>query len=375
MHSAAAAFAGAGLETEVLDLGSTDAPTAEIVEHAKSNRADLVFAAGITGEFRDGEGRTLSELYQASHIVWHVDYLLGQGRRIENTPASTGLLTVDPTHVESVRAAYGPEAHPHMGFFPHPGVGDPAPDERDADAFIAARPIPLLWSGSFQPAERPWGHLSPIVQKTLNNATDLALSAEWIAPHEAVAQVLGDMNIDVTEPARRIHLTLAGHVHDHVRKARRTEFVKAVAKTGIPIHICGLGWDKHLYRFKNATYDGAVDMTRMVELMRRSRIVLNTNVNFGAGSHERPFSASLAGAATFSDHSAYYDEAFAPGEIAMFRWKDLPGAMGELKAPAADPQRAFEMGRAAKARAVAAHTWEKRLPLILKMAETLPQPV
>ena len=212
------------------------------------------------------------------------------------------------------------------------------------------------------------------MQKALNNATDLALSAEWIAPHEAVAQVLGDMNIDVTEPARRIHLTLAGHVHDHVRKARRLEFVKAVAKTGIPIHICGLGWDKHLYRFKNATYDGAVDMTRMVELMRRSRIVLNTNVNFGAGSHERPFSASLAGAATFSDHSAYYDEAFAPGEIAMFRWKDLPGAMGELKALASDPQRAFDMGRAAKARAVAAHTWEKRLPLILKMAETLPQP-
>ncbi|PZQ60169.1 MAG: hypothetical protein DI570_14900 [Phenylobacterium zucineum] len=158
-----------------------------------------------------------------------------------------------------------------------------------------------------------------------------------------------------------------------MRKTRRTEFVKAVAKIGVPLHICGLGWEPHLYRFKNASYEGAVEMSRMVELMRRSRVVLNTNVNFGAGSHERPFSASLAGAATFTDHSRYYEEAFAPGEIAMFRWKDLVGGMADLKALANDPARAFEMGRAAKARAIAEHTWARRLPRILEMAASLPE--
>jgi hypothetical protein len=115
-------------------------------------------------------------------------------------------------------------------------------------------------------------------------------------------------------------------------------------------------------------------MTRMVELMRQSRIVLNTNVNFGCGSHERPFSASLAGAATFSDHSGYYDGAFGPGEIAMFRWKDLAAGMAELKGLADDPGRTFEMGRLAKARAVAEHTWSRRIPMILEMAEALPEP-
>lgn len=374
IDSAASAFAGAGHEVEVLDLGVVDAPSEALAAYAGTCATDLVFSIGITGEFRDEAGRTVSQLYSARHIVWHVDYMLGQGRRIEETPASTGLLFIDPTHIDSLRAAYGPEAHPHMGFFPHPGVGEPAADDPDVDAYIARRPIRLLWSGSFQKAERPWGQFSAIVQKTLNNATDLALSVEWIPPHEAVAQVLREMGIDATEPSRRIHLTLAGHVHDHVRKARRTEFMRAVAKTGVPIHICGLGWEPHLYRFKNVTYDGAVDMTRMVELMRQSRIVLNTNVNFGCGSHERPFSASLAGAATFSDHSGYYDGAFGPGEIAMFRWKDLAAGMAELKGLADDPGRTFEMGRLAKARAVAEHTWSRRIPMILEMAEALPEP-
>ncbi len=66
--------------------------------------------------------------------------------------------------------------------------------------------------------------------------------------------------------------------------------------------------------------------------MRQSRLVLNTNGNFGAGSHERPFSASLAGAATFSDLSRYYAQVFAPGaNIELFRWKDLAGGMRDSR--------------------------------------------
>jgi hypothetical protein len=189
IDSAASAFAGAGHEVEVLDLGVVDAPSEALAAYAGTCATDLVFSIRITGEFRDEAGRTVSQLYSARHIVWHVDYMLGRGRRIEETPASTGLLFIDPTHIDSLRAAYGPEAHPHMGFFPHPGVGEPAADDPDLDAYIANRPIRMLWSGSFQKAERPWGQFSAIVQKTLNNATDLALSVEWMPPHEAVAQV------------------------------------------------------------------------------------------------------------------------------------------------------------------------------------------
>lgn len=161
IDSAASAFVGAGHEVELLDLGIVDAPSEALAAYAGTCATDLIFSIGITGEFRDAAGRTVSQLYGARHIVWHVDYMLGQGRRIEETPASTGLLLIDPTHIDSLRAAYGPDAHPHMGFFPHPGVGEPAADDPDLDAYIARRPIRMLWSGSSRRRSGPGASFPP----------------------------------------------------------------------------------------------------------------------------------------------------------------------------------------------------------------------
>lgn len=104
-------------------------------------------------------------------------------------------------------------------------------------------------------------------------------------------------------------------------------------------------------------------MTRMAELMRRTRIVLNTNVNFGAGSHERPLSAALAGALPFSDHSRFWEQAFGP-EAPLYRWKDLDGAMDDLRALAVDPERAYASVREA-------HTWDHRVATIIAAADAV----
>jgi spore maturation protein CgeB len=111
-------------------------------------------------------------------------------------------------------------------------------------------------------------------------------------------------------------------------------------------------------------------MTRVVELMAQARIVLNTNGNFGAGSHERPFSASLAGAASFSDFSRYYADVFRPGQdIELFYWQGLDDGIAALHALAADPERAFEQARRAKAKTVAHHTWNNRIGKIIAAAD------
>lgn len=365
--SATDALVRAGHEPEVLDLqGATD-PRALLHAHAQGCEADLVFTISILGEYRDPEGRSLSQAYAAPHVLWHVDYVLGQAPRINATPPDTGLMTIDPTHIDGLTAMVG-DRFKHVRFFPHPGVGDPAPDDEDVNAFVANRPIELLWSGTYQkPVE--WVGVPPHLMRPLREALDIALTSHFVPPHEAVIQACLARGIDITSPAQRGDLRWAAYVDDTVRKTRRIEFMRAVAKTGLPVHICGLGWEPHLYRFKNATYHGAVTMTRMVELMRQSRIVLNTNINFGAGSHERVFSAALAGAAAFSDSSLYYENAFSAGESELFRWTDLPGAMAALKALAKDPARCFEMGRAAKARAIAEHSWGQRIEQVLAFAK------
>lgn len=369
---AAAAFRRRGLDVEVLDLGGVEDGGALILGYRPQGPLDLVFTINIAGEFIDSLGRTLRDLFGAPHVVWHTDYIFSQAPRLNGTPRSTAVLLVDPTQVEAVRAISGADRFAHLAFFPHPAVGDPAPDDETLARFMDRRPIPVLWSGGFQKADAPWAGVEGPARQVFQDALDLALSVEWMAPHEALDTVLAARGLDLSAPENRGAREAAAILDAEVRKTRRFEFLKAVARTGAPLHICGHGWESQLYRFKNATFEGPVEMTRMVELMRQSRLVLNTNGNFGAGSHERPFSAALAGAATFSDFSRYYAQVFTPGrDIELFRWKDLPAGMDALKALADDPQRCFDYAREAKATTLAGHTWDRRIDQILAAADAV----
>jgi hypothetical protein len=362
---AAAAFRRRDDDVEVLDLGQTDRPGMAVIEHAASaGRFDLIFTINFAGEF------SLPDFYGGAHVVWHTDYIFSQVARLRATPKSTAVLLVDPTQVEAVRSIYGADRFDHLAFFPHPAVGEPAADDDSLAQFIERRPIEVLWSGSFQKPDTPWAGMDPRAGQVFQDAVDLALSVEWMAPSEALDSVLSSRGVDLTDSSNANAREAAHLVDVQVRKTRRFEFLKAVAKTGVPVRICGAGWESQLYRFKNAVFEGPVEMTRMAELMAQSRLVLNTNGNFGAGSHERPFSASLAGAATFSDFSRYYAQVFEPGKnIELFSWKDLEGGMAALTALAGDPQRCFEYARGAKAQTLAHHTWDRRLDLILAAAE------
>ena len=365
---AAAAFNRRDHRATVLDLGEGDTFKADLEVAAASGRFDLVLSFNILGGFRNPAGATMAELFGCPHVVWHTDYILASWERLKSTPSSTSLLVVDPTQIDALTAAAGEGRH-RARFFPHPAVGEPIADEPDVEAFMAARPIPVLWSGGFVQPQRPWSAASQTTQKVMDSAVELALACEWMPPHAALAQVLRAVGFDVSDPARRHQLASAWLIDTEVRSARRHAFLLALADSGVELHICGDGWAPHLDRFRGATYHGPVEMTRMVELMRQSRVVLNTNGNFGAGSHERPFSASLAGAATFSDFSRYYAAEFQPSEnIALFSWLDLPGAMDSLRALSADAERCWRMACSAKQLTLARHTWDRQIPDLLDAA-------
>jgi hypothetical protein len=366
---AAAAFARRGHDVEVLDAAAHETLEAPIAAYTPGSPLDLIFTINIAGEFRDARGRTLSDLYAAPHVVWHTDYVFSQAPRVRGTPKTTALLVVDPTQAEGVRKLYGDDRFDHLAFFPHPAMGEPAPDDASLAAFCEARPIEVLWAGTFQKPASPWEGVPAPTQAVLNEALERALAVEWMAPLEALDAALTARGVDLDDPGVRMAREAASLVDIEVRRTRRFEFLKAVAKLGLKLHICGAGWESQIYRFKGATYEGPAPMTRVLDLMRRSRLVLNTNGNFGGGSHERPFSASLAGAATFSDRSRYYDEVFEPGvNIELFGWRDLDGGMAALQALAADPERCFAYARGAKALTLAGHTWDRRIDQILEAA-------
>ena len=367
----AAAFDARGYRSAVFDLAGVDDVEAAIAAAAADPSAGtptaLVLSINILGEHRDRQGRGMAEIFGAPHVVLFVDYILSLASRLRATPETTALLSVDPTQAEGVKSIFGSERFAAVDFCPHGAVGEPAPDA-DADAFAARRDIAILWSGSFQkPGEPIWATQAPSVRKLYDDAVDLALSVEWMPPLEALDQVLRAHGADPANPALQTARCDACHIDARVRVIRRFEMISTLARSGLPLTICGAGWDSA--DLPNANRLGPVSMPAAVALMRRARVVLNTNGNFGAGAHERPLSALLAGAAALSDVSRFYAEAVVEGQdMAFYRWKALDVGIETLARLAGDPDAAFSIAQAGGAKVARAHRWAHRLDAILGAA-------
>jgi hypothetical protein len=359
----------------MLDLAATDQAAQLILRYLQTaGRFDLVFSINYGGEFRDALGRGIADLAGGPHVIWHTDYVLSQAERLKGTPGSTAVLLVDPTQVDAVRSIYGENRFQHLAYFPHPAVGSPAPDDTSVASFVAKRPIRVLWAGGFQAPQNLWAEQATPAARVMQDAVDLALSVEWMPPHQALDQVLTARGLDIRDPQFIGARESANLIDLEVRRTRRFQFTEAIARSGLPVWIYGADWHDQLSRFKNVAYGGEVEMPRLLELMASARLVLNTNGNFGAGSHERPFSASLAGAATFSDFSHYYGQVFSPGRnIELFRWKRLDDGIEALVSLAADEERCFSYAASAKALTAASHTWDRRLDQIFAAADAVRQ--
>jgi hypothetical protein len=365
----ATAFSERGYDATIFDFTQ---PSGALEALAASGPTELAFSFNILGDFRNAQGRSISEIFQAPHVIHFMDHPLTHLDRLEATKQDVALLTIDASHVDTIRSVYGDDRFAYVGFMPHAAAGEPV-TEPDPEAFAAARPIPILFTGSFyKPGPPPWAKLAPAVGAVFAEAVERALACEWTPALTALDEALKARGFAPGDPKLGNIRKFASFVHEHVRSHRRFELLKAAAKAGLPLHIYGSGYDKVLYRLKNATYGGEASFDQSLELMQRSRVVLNINANFGAGSHDRPLSALLAGAAAATDYSSFYEQNFELGkEMATYRWMALSEDLPKLAELAEDPSAAFAMARSGQARVLAGHRWSHRVDTILAAADAV----
>jgi hypothetical protein len=369
----AAAFAAAGHESIVIDASAGRGPDfyPALDRLAAEGPIGLVFTFNIFGDVRDPAGRLIGDIVDAPHVVQFVDYPPSHLDRLEAMSPNAALLCVDRSHVETILATYGPDRFAHVGFSPHAAVGATVSPGDDPMAFAAARPIPILFSGTFQaPDEARWAHMPDAVQQIYEAAVEIALAAEWMPALAALKEAMRAFGLDPEAAELADFRKTTTYVHEYVRAHRRLDVLNTARTLGIPLHVIGGGYDGRLDAFPNVTYGGEVDFAASLALMAVSRVVLSVNANFGAGSHERPLSAMNAGAAAASDHGSFYAEVFKPGEeIALYRWRDLETGLAAVARLAGDPEAAFAMARAGQRRVVAEHRWINRVENVIAAAE------
>lgn len=365
------AFLRRGDEVVMIDLAQCSDFEPPLAEARATGPFDLVYSFNILAEYRSPDGRSIGQILGAPHVFHYVDYPFTHTYRLDRTAKGAAILTIDPSHAEGVKSVYGADHFGFTGFCPHAAIGEPAAQAATLDAYNEERPIPVLFAGTFYKAgDPPWATIKGAARKVFEDAAERVAAVEWMPALDALDQAMTAHGLDPADAQFRDFRKNATMVNEHIRATRRFDLLKAAAKAGVPLHVFGRGYEKHLYRFKNITYGGEADFHRTVALMRQSRVVLNINANFGRGSHERPLTALMAGATTMTDASAFYDAHFAEGsEIGVYRWKALDEGMATLAELAADPARTRDMAAAGQKTVMAGHRWDHRLDTIVAAAD------
>lgn len=361
----AAAFTAAGHEAVVVDaVGQAD--LAATLRAAAAAPSDLVHTFGILGDARRLIGQSLGEIFDAPHVLQYVDYPLSHLSQLEATARETVVLTVDPTHVEAIHGTFGSDHFAHVAFCPHAAVGQPVEADGDAEAFANQRPIPILFAGSFRPVGvAPWSEEGTGIRQIFDRALDLALGTEFLPALDALDRSLRDYGEDPADPRYARMRRHASWVHEQTSQLRRQALLELAGQAGLPVFCVGAGYEGWIERHKSFRLGPAMSLADTVALMRRARVVLNANANFGRGSHERPLSAMLAGAAVVTD-GAWWAERFEPGrEVLSYRWTQLESDLAALAALVDNPEIAYAIGLAGQARAAAGHRFEHRVDAII----------
>jgi hypothetical protein len=208
------------------------------------------------------------------------------------------------------------------------------------------------------------------VRSVFEAAAEIALAGEWTPALAALDAAMRAACLAPEDPQFAGFRKLASYVHEWVRLSRRLRLLEAAARAGLALHVAGRGYDAALDRYPNLTVVGDVAFLDSVAMMSRSRLVLNINANFGAGSHERPLCALNAGAAAASDFSTFYADQFEEGrDMMLYRWADLDAGLAAVARLAQDPQALFDMAVAGQAKVLAGQRWRHRVATIAAAAE------
>jgi hypothetical protein len=277
-----------------------------------------------------------------------------------------------PDSPDAINATYGADHFAFVGFNPHAAVGDPAPMPANPEAFATERPIPIMFPGSFYGPDQPfWKNFSPDLRSLFDDAYEIALSCEWTPVLDALRQALLARGVDPAAPHLQEVRKGATFIHEQVRRRRRLHLLEVADAIGIPLYVVGTGYEGQLHRLRNIVHGGTGDLNAIAKLMTLSRVVLNINANFGAGSHERPLTAMMAGAVAASDYSTYYADCMREDqEILLYRWMALPEGLEAIARIAADPDSAYAIALAGQARVKAEHQWDNRIDNILNAAQS-----
>lgn len=128
------------------------------------------------------------------------------------------------------------------------------------------------------------------------------------------------------------------------------------------------GWKQQLAGRDNIVYHEPIPYEDSLEVMRKSKICLNSNPFFKDGSHERLFGAAAGRSLLVTTDNLFVREEFKDGEdLLLYQHKQLDGINQKVNHYLSHEEERRKLTDSAFEKAKKSHTWDNRVDLLLEV--------
>lgn len=355
-----------GITTKIIDV-HMEALSAETVQAIRQFDPDLTCSFNSFEPV--DETRYLWDVLEVPHLSILVDPSFYSTKLI-NSPYSI-LSCVDRSDCEVVQSS----GFNRVFFWPHAVERELHADPQEERIYD----VVLLGSCyDYESLRRFWQQKYPAsLSKVLDEASDLVFSNEKISLGQALVAAWQASRLDPTDVDFGM---LYYYLDTYTRGKDRVELVRSIKNAHV--HVFGdlatddavgkSGWAQYLNGQSNVTVHPPTLFAEGLDILKHSKIVLNSMPFFRDGSHERIFTGLACGCVPLTSESLFLREQFIEDEELLFyqsKHKDqVDGKICDL------------LSRETKRKAIAAkgrdvvmqrHTWDQRVETLISKAQSL----
>lgn len=207
------------------------------------------------------------------------------------------------------------------------------------------------------------------VCEAMHEAVEITLSDQETSCIQAFVQTMDrHMAESKITPGIFNYPEIIDQIEIYAKGKERVELVRHIQ--GAHVHIFGKPidlWKRYLSNKPNVTFHEPVDFEEAIEIMKQSKMVLNSCAWMKDGTHERILAGLACGALVLTNENIYMREHFKDGDSIAFyqmgKWDKVDQKINDYLANPEKIKKAAAKGRDI---VMHEHTWDQRAKVLLK---------
>lgn len=315
---------------------------------------------------QEKDKRFLWDFLKIPHLALLVDPALYSINYI-NSPYSI-LSCVDRSDCEILHS----NGYENVFFLPHAIEKELVDQRKDLN-----KPLDVVFIGScydYETLRVLWrNELSEECNRILDNAIEIFFGDDQISLAEALVKARNETQIEVSGAD---FLTLFYYLDYYTRGKDRMDLIHSIKDAQIHIYggqspdIVGslLGWPEYLSNQSNVTIHSPIAFPESFDVLKNSKICLNSMPFFKDGSHERIFTGFACGALPVTTNNIYISENFKDDEeIIFYQHSRLDFLNDKINSLLSDEKRRQEMVNRGQEKIIRNHTWDNRVDEMVRL--------